>query len=152
MLTLRGVPFEELHHPNAYTAQQLAQREHVPGRYVAKVVVVMADGRPVELILPATRHVNLDRVRPVLSADDVRLASEKEMEDFFTECEVGAVPALRHWKGVEVLMDRSLNVPGDVLFQAGTHADAIRVAFRDWYELVHPQVATFAETGDVVHA
>ncbi len=152
MLTLRGVPFEELHHANAYTAQQLAQREHIPGRRVAKVVVVMADGRPVELVLPATRHADLDRVRTVLYANEVRLASENEMEDFFTGCEVGAVPPLRCWEGVDVLMDRSLQVEGDVLFQAATHADAIRVAFRDWYEMVHPQVATFAEPGDVVHA
>jgi Ala-tRNA(Pro) deacylase len=151
MLVLRGVPFEELHHPEAYTAQQVAQREHFTGHRVAKVVVVMADGRPVELILPASRHVNLDRVRTVLHAHELRLATEQEMEDCFTECEVGAVPALRHWKGVDVLMDRSLNVEGDVLFQAGTHADAIRLKFRDWYELVHPQVATFADPGELAH-
>jgi hypothetical protein len=53
---------------------------------------------------------------------------------------------------VEVLMDRSLNVEGPILFQAGTHADAVRLNFRDWYELVHPQVATFSEPGEVVHA
>jgi Ala-tRNA(Pro) deacylase len=144
-LKLRGIPFEELHHPEAYTAQEVAQREHFSGHRVAKVVVVMADGRPVELILPASRHVNLDRVRMVLHAQDVRLATEDEMEDYFTDCELGAVPALRHWKGVEVLMDRSLNAADQILFQAGTHQDAVRLNFRDWYELVRPQVATFSE-------
>jgi Ala-tRNA(Pro) deacylase len=144
-LKLRGIPSEELHHPEAYTAQEVAQREHFSGHRVAKVVVVMADGRPVELILPASRHVNLDRVRMVLHAQDVRLATEDEMEDYFTDCELGAVPALRHWKGVEVLMDRSLNAADQILFQAGTHQDAVRLNFRDWYELVRPQVATFSE-------
>ena len=144
-LRLRGIPFEELHHAEVYTAQEVAQREHFSGHRVAKVVVVMADGRPVELILPASRHVNLDRVRMVLHAQDVRLATEDEMEDYFTDCELGAVPALRHWKGVEVLMDRSLNAADEILFQAGTHEDAVRLNFRDWYELVRPQVATFSE-------
>jgi Ala-tRNA(Pro) deacylase len=152
MLILRGIPFEELRHPHVYTAQEVAQREHFSGHRVAKVVVVLVDGHPVELILPASRHVNLDRVRKVLSAQEVRLASEREMEKFFTDCVVGAVPALRHWKGVDVLMDRSLTVEGKILFQAGTHADAIRLDFRDWYELVNPQVATFSEPGEVVHA
>jgi hypothetical protein len=49
-------------------------------------------------------------------------------------------------------MDRSLNVEGDILFQAGTHSDAVRLSFRDWYELVNPQVATFSEPEEVAHA
>jgi Ala-tRNA(Pro) deacylase len=152
MLELRGIPFEELHHPEVYTAQEVAQREHVSGHRVAKVVVVMADDRPVELILPASRHVNLDRVRTVLHAHEIRLATEAEMEKFFTGCEVGAIPPLRHWKDVGVLMDRSLNVEGQIFFQAGTHADAVRLNFRDWYEMVNPQVATFSEPGEVGYA
>ena len=152
MLELRGVSFEELHHPEVYTAQEVAQREHVSGHRVAKVVVIMADDRPVELILPASRHVNLDRVRTVLHAHALRLATETEMEKFFTDCELGAIPPLRHWKDVGVLMDRSLNVEGDILFQAGTHADAVRLNFRDWYNMVKPQVATFSEPAEVAHA
>ncbi len=151
-LELYGVPFVELHHPEAYTAQRVAQQEHVSGHRVAKVVVVMADGRPVELILPASRHVNLERVRAVLHADDIRLATEAEMEKYFADCDVGAVPPLRHWQDVDVLMDRSLNVDGDIVMQAGTHADAIRMRFRDWYEMVNPQVASFSDPGDVIHA
>ena len=152
MLELRGIAFEELHHPEVYTAQEVAQREHVSGHRVAKFVVVMADGHPVELVLPASRHVNLDRLRTVIHAHELRLATEAELEKFFTDCEVGAIPPLRHWKDVAVLMDRSLNVEGDILFQAGTHADAVRLNFRDWYEMVNPQVATFSEPGEVAHA
>lgn len=152
MLQLRGIRFEELHHAEVYTTQEVAQREHISGHRVAKVVVVMADGRPVELILPASRHINLDRVRTVLQAREVRLATEEEMERFFADCELGAVPPLRHWRGVDVLMDRSFNVEGDILFQAGTHQDAVRLNFRDWYELVNPQVATFSEPAEAALA
>jgi Ala-tRNA(Pro) deacylase len=151
-LELRGVPFTELHHPEAYTAQQVAQHEHFSGHRVAKVVVVVADGRPVELILPASRHVDVSRVRRLLNADEVRLASEAEIEQFFTDCELGAIPALRHWQDVAVLMDQSLNVEGDILFQAGTHTDAIRLNFQDWFELVKPLVATFSEPAEAAHA
>jgi Ala-tRNA(Pro) deacylase len=149
MLEFRGIPFEQLQHAEVYTSQEVAQREHVSGHRVAKVVVVMADDRPVELILPASRHVSLERVRAVLNAQEVRLATEPEMQKFFTECEVGAVPALRHWKDVKVVMDRSLQVQGGILFQAGTHADAIYLNFQDWYEMVKPQVATFSEPAQV---
>ena len=90
MLDLRGIPFEELHHSEVYTSQEMAQREHISGHRVAKVVVMMVDDRPVELVLPASRHINVDRVRQILHATNVRLASEEEMEKFFTDCELGA--------------------------------------------------------------
>jgi Ala-tRNA(Pro) deacylase len=151
MLELRGIRFEELHHREAYTAQDVAHHEHVSGHRVAKVVVVMADGRPVELVLPASLQVNMDRVKTVLHAHEIRLASEEEMARVFTDCAVGATPPLRHWKDVEVLMDRALNVEGDILFQAGTHTDAILLNFRDWYEMVKPQVATFSEPAVTAH-
>jgi len=152
MLELRGIAFEELHHPQVFTAQEVAQREHVSGHRIAKVVVVMVDGRPVELILPASRHVNLDKVQKVLNASEVRLASEAEMEQQFTDCEPGAIPALRHWKDVPVLMDRSLPVEDFIVFRAGTHSDAVKLSFRDWYEMVQPQVATFSEPFELAHA
>ncbi|MBI1899647.1 MAG: YbaK/EbsC family protein [Planctomycetia bacterium] len=145
MLTQRGIPFQELHHREVFTSQEVAQCEHTSGHHVAKVVVAMADGRPVELVLPASRRVALKKVKNVLGAKDVRLASEAEMEKFFQDCQVGAVPPLRHWKDVDVLMDESLNVTGEILFQAATHEDAVRLRFGDWYDLVLPRVADFTE-------
>lgn len=145
MLERRGIAFEELHHPEAFTAQELAHYEHVSGHRVAKVVLVLADDCPVELILPASRRVNLDRVLQILGAHAVRLATEDEMARFFTDSESGAFPALRHGEGIRVLMDRALNVRGKILFQAGTHEDAVQLSFQDWYEMVNPQVASFSE-------
>jgi Ala-tRNA(Pro) deacylase len=146
MLDQQGVDYEERHHPAAFTAQTIAQREHVSGHRVAKVVVVMADGRPVELILPATRRVALDVVCGLTGARHVRLATEDEMSQYFADCDRGAIPALRHWEGVEVLMDKSLQTSGDILFQAGNHCDAIRMHFDDWFRMVGPRVERFSES------
>jgi Ala-tRNA(Pro) deacylase len=143
-LEQRGVAFEEVHHAEAFTAQRVAQSEHVSGHRVAKVVVVMADDRPIELIVPASRQVLLERVRDVLGVQAVRLATETEIERYFTDCELGAIPALRHWKDAEVLMDASMHVPGDILFPAGTHHDAIRMRFDDWFRMVQPRVGSFS--------
>src|SRR6266542_2151221 len=101
-LDRRGVAYEERHHDSAYSAQEVAQKEHVSGHRVAKVVCVMVDGRPYELVLPASRRVLLGWVKPLLGAREVRLADEEELSRYFTDCEVGAIPALRHWQGVPV--------------------------------------------------
>jgi Ala-tRNA(Pro) deacylase len=144
LLAQRGVPFEESHHEAAYTAQELAERAHTSGHHVAKVVIALADDRPVELVLPASRHVVLSRVQAILHARNVRLATEQEVVGAFKDCEPGAVPPLRHWKQVPVLMDKSLATDAPILFAAGTHEDAVRLKFADWFNLVRPKVARFA--------
>jgi Ala-tRNA(Pro) deacylase len=147
-LDQRGVAYQQRHHPDAFTAQEVAQREHISGHRVAKVVCALADGRPVELVLPASRRVRLDWLRGLLRAGEVRLATEEEIQAHFTDCEVGAIPALRHWKGVDVIMDGFLRVRGDILFQGGTHHDAITMRFDDWFGMVEPRVEMISEPAD----
>lgn len=144
-LNRQGVQFKELHHEEAFTAQQVAQHEHVSGHCVAKVVGLLADGEPVELVLPASRRVSLGWVRELLGAQHVRLATEEELRMHFGDCEVGAIPALRHWRGVEVIMDGHLQTAGEILILGGTHRDAIRMRFDDWFELVQPRVELLSE-------
>jgi len=144
-LDQRGVAYEELHHRDAFTAQQVAQAEHVSGHRVAKVVCIMVEGQPVELVLPASRRVMLDRVRDLFGTADVRLASEDEMAAHFSDCELGAIPALRHWKGVDVIMDGHLCRDGDIVLLGGTHRDAVRMKFDDWFEMVQPRVELLSE-------
>jgi Ala-tRNA(Pro) deacylase len=144
MLEKRGVAFESLQHRVAFTAQEVAQSEHISGDNLAKVVVVIADGRPVELILPASRRVVLERVQKLLGASAIRLASEAEMERIFTDCETGAIPPLRHWKDVTVMMDSSMSNARELVFQAGTHEDSIRLNYQDWFALLNPRVEFFA--------
>ena len=144
-LEQHGIPYQELHHPDAYTAQQLAEYEHVSGHRVAKVVGVLADDRPIELVLPASRRVMLDWVGQLLHAGTIRLATEDELQHCFTECEPGAVPALRHWRDVDVIMDGYLRKDGDIVLQGGTHRDAVRMRFDDWFELVQPRVELLSE-------
>jgi len=144
-LDRRGVAYEERHHPSAYSAQEVAHKEHISGHRLAKVVCVMVDSQPYELVLPASRRVVLDWVRQLLGAREVRLADEEELRLFFTDCEVGAIPALRHWQGVPVLMDGHLHCDGDIFILGGTHRDAIRMRFDDWFEMVSPCVELLSE-------
>lgn len=137
------IPFEEVRHNPTFTAQELAQQEHVSGHKVAKLVVVIADGHPHGLILPASKKVLLHRVREAIGATYVRLASEGELESLCMDCEVGATPPLPHWDNIKLLMDESMKVPGDILFQAGTHRDGIKVKFDDWFNWVRPETASF---------
>lgn len=137
-----GVPFREVHHPDAFTAQQLAHHEHISGRRVAKVVIAYADGRPLLLVLPATHRVVLNWLRELTGARELRLGDESDLAALFPDCEIGAEPPLP--RGFQVWMDESMRVPDDILFSAGTHRDAVLMPFGRWFELVKPRVGSFA--------
>lgn len=140
------VRYEEHHHRATFTAQEVASQEHVSGHHVAKVVVAVADEKNVLLVLPATHHVDFERGRTALGVKTLRMASEQEIARDFPDCEVGAIPPLRHWKGVEIWMDPSMDHYGEFLFQAGTHEDAILMDFKGWLGIVTPKKAEFART------
>jgi Ala-tRNA(Pro) deacylase len=139
------VKYETQHHPPAYTSQEVAASEHVPGRMVAKVVMVMVDGHLVELALPAPYRVSLDRARLALGAEEVRLAEEAEFADAFPDCEVGAMPPFGNLYDVPVYVDSSLTEDEVIYFEAGTHTDTMSVGYADFDRLVQPTVADFAE-------
>lgn len=136
--------YEEHHHRPAYTTQEVAAAEHVSGYHVAKVVVAMAGKRPVLLVLPAPNQVDIGLAKTSLGFEELRLATEPEIRKHFPDCEVGAVPPLKHWKGVEICMDRSMAHFGEFLFQAGSHEDAIVMQFKDWLKIAEPRTADFA--------
>lgn len=143
-LRTHEVPFQLEHHPLAYTAQEVAAAEHVPGKLVAKVVMVAADGRPVMLALPATRRVDLARAAETLGARDVRLAAETEFAATFPDCEVGAMPPFGNLYEVPVYVDQSLAEDEEIVCAAGTHTDTIRLRYADFSRLVQPTVGAFA--------
>ena len=146
-LEQQHVAFREHHHRPRFTSQEVAAEEHVSGHRLEKVVIVMADDRFVEVVVPASQRLNLEAVRRELGCQTCRLASEKEIADHFSDCEVGAVPPLRHWPDVPILMDRHLSaLTGPIMFQAGTHEDAIEMEFADWYRIVQPREGDFTGT------
>lgn len=146
VLDAHGIAYRERHHAPAATATELAECEHFSGHRVVKVVLVMADGRPVELVLPASRNVDLNRVEGLLGARDVRLASELELAACFPDCEVGASPPFPRGRVREVWLDDAMYVSGPILFSAGTHKDAVIVDFQDWLRLVKPNLGGFSTT------
>ncbi|HZP25687.1 MAG TPA: YbaK/EbsC family protein [Dehalococcoidia bacterium] len=136
------VPFTVHHHPVAYTAQELAESEHVTGKAVAKVVMVFAGGKMMMLALPASHQVDLQRAHELFG--ELRLAKEDEFDPVFPDCEVGAMPPFGNLYGLTVFVDRSLADDESILFQAGTHTDTISMKYSDFERLVHPVEADFA--------
>lgn len=139
-----GVAYEVTHHPSRVTAQDLAQIEHISGRLVAKVVMVLADERLVMVVVPATSFVDLNWVRAAMGARDVRLAEEYEFCNHFPDCEVGAMPPFGHLYGLPVLVDTALTRDPVIAFNGGSHRQTITMTYADFARLEQPRVGIFA--------
>ena len=139
-----GVKYEKHEHSTAYTAQEMAAEEHIPGDAVAKCVLVQADERPVVCVLPASHKVDLLKLADALEAAECRLLDETEMARLFPDVEVGAEPPFGRPYGVETLVDAHLAKCRAIVFPAGSHQEAIRMNYEDYAHLEKPRVADFA--------
>ena len=140
----QGVRFELCEHPAAYTAQEVAAEEHVSGNVMAKAVVVEANGQYAICALPASYKLDMKKVAKALNSKSVRLADESEMAKLFPDVEVGAEPPMGHLWNLPTLVDEHLAADEEIVFQAGTHRQAVRMPYADYESLTHPQVADLA--------
>jgi len=137
------VHYDVLPHPEAFRALAIAQTLHTPEKQMAKVVIVKVDERFVMTVLPASWNLDLHRLRTVFATHSVRLATENEITGLFPDCELGAMPPFGNLYGLPVYVDQSLAEDEEIVFQAGTHSDAIRMRYWDFSALVFPVVAEF---------
>ena len=139
------VPYTVVPHRPAYSAQDEAAATHVPGRDWGKVVVCIIDGEPVEAVVPAPSMVNLDRLMELAGGSEIRMADEEELRCLFPECEVGAMPPFGPLYGQTVYVDAALALEDEIVFNAGTHRDAIAMRWSDFVKMVNPIVGKIAD-------
>jgi Ala-tRNA(Pro) deacylase len=149
-LDKHGIKYIVISHSIAYTAQGVAALAHIPGKELAKTVIVKIDGKPAMAVVPASFHVDLRQLKKVSGANSVELATEDEFRDFFPECETGAMPPLGNLYGLDVFADESLARDKEIAFNAGSHRELIRLAWEDFEKLVHPKIVSLvrARTAD----
>lgn len=139
------IKYQVLTHSLAYTAQEVAALQHVPGKQMAKVVIVKKDSGapPVMLVLPASHQVDFAQLRQVLG-EHVELEDEQKFRLLFPGCEVGAEPPFGNLFHLETIVDVSLAEDEEIVFNSGSHWQTVRMRYDDYQRLVRPRVAKFA--------
>lgn len=135
------VKYQSIPHSQAFTSQEVAAAAHVPGKELAKAVIVKVDDIMAMVVLPAPDKVSLDRLREVTGARTVALAEEDEFRDLFPECEPGAMPPFGNLWNLPVFVDQRLREDEAIAFEAGTHDELIRMSYSDFERLAEPAVA-----------
>jgi len=139
------VPYSTLVHERAYTARQEAEVAHVPGhRWAKSVVCFIDDSEPILAVVPADFIVNMKALLHLTGARTVRLATESELESLFPGCEAGAMPPFGLLFGLRTFVDVTLASEPELVFNAGTFTDAIRMDYRAFADLEKPLEGSFA--------
>ena len=144
-LATHRVSYTPLPHVRAITAQEVAAVTHTPGRAWAKTVGCVADNAPIQAVVPADRVVDPVRLRELVGAQTLRIAEEDEFATLYPDCDTGAMPPFGILYGQPVYVDQALCADPEIVFNAGTHTDAIRMRYSEYDRLVHPVVGAFAQ-------
>jgi Ala-tRNA(Pro) deacylase len=138
------VKYVVISHSPAFTMQEIASATHIPGKELAKTVIVEIDGRMAMAVLPGSQKVDLEQLREALGAREVTLAKEGEFRDRFPDCELGAMPPFGNLYDMDVYVADTLTEDEEIAFNAGSHTQLVRMSYRDFGRLVQPQVVQFA--------
>lgn len=139
------VTYEIFDHALAYTTQEIAARQHVPGDQMAKVVILEVDGKLIMAVITGNQNIDLDTARDNLGAKQVRLAGEDEFAWRFPGCDNGAMPPFGNLFGLRVIVDPALAKDEFIYFNAGNHVQTVRLRYQDFLALVKPQIARLTD-------
>jgi Ala-tRNA(Pro) deacylase len=130
-------------HSPAYTAQEIAAVAHIPGKEMAKTVMMKVDGEMVMVVLPASMKVDLGRLLDATGAIEVELAQEREFERLFPGCDLGAMPPFGNLFGLRTFIADELTEDEEIAFNAGSATEVIKLAYKDYVRLVQPRSLPF---------
>jgi Ala-tRNA(Pro) deacylase len=140
LLETNNVPYECIMHDPAYTAQGTAEAAHISGKFIAKSVIIRIDGRLGMVVLPANYKLSLELLQKLTSSLDIEMVDEDEFKQLFSDCEVGAMPPFGNLYGMHVLVAKELTKDKEIIFNAGSHSELIKITYKDYARLVHPKV------------
>lgn len=136
--------YKTLKHKPVYTAQEVAASAHIPGRQLAKSVMIKLDNKMAMAVLSAAHQIDFKRLKKALGVKKTKLATEKEFKELLPDCEMGATPPFGNLYDLEVIVDESLSTQEVIAFCAGSHTELIQLSYQDFERLVKPKVVAFS--------
>jgi len=100
--------------------------------------MVKSNGDFIMCVLPAIHLVDFEKLKNLLGTENLALATEDELAQLFPDYDVGAEPPFGHLYNLKVYADTILEDEDEIVFNAGTHTDVIKMKFNDYKRLVNP--------------
>ena len=131
--------YDIVSHPHSASSLETARLAGIPAERVAKSVILDDQhGHFLMAVLPASRHLDLSKVR---SSGEWQVSRESNLPHLFDDCERGAVPALGESYGLDVVIDPLLTRQKDIYLEAGNHNYLLHMSMPEFLKMVpHAEV------------
>jgi Ala-tRNA(Pro) deacylase len=143
-LDTNNVKYIIIRHSVAYTAPEIAAMAHVPGKELAKTVIIKIKKKMAMVVLPSSHRIDFDLLKKNLKTTAIELTNEEEFGEHFADCETGAMPPFGNLYDMDVYVEKNLTEDDEIAFNACSHRELIKLAYKDFERLVKPEVFTFS--------
>ena len=125
---------------NTATAEKASQYV----KNVAKSIIFEIGDEFILVILSGSKKVSRKKLRPLIGADNVKLASADDVLRI-TGFEVGAVPPIGHKNKIKCILDNHVALLNDVWAGGGTTNRLVHLKVKDIIKFNNPIVADVSE-------
>jgi Ala-tRNA(Pro) deacylase len=95
------------------------------------------------LVLPTDHRVDLEKLESIFHKPVV-IDSEEDLPVLFPDCSLGKMPPFGKLYGLHTYVDKSLLDKETIVFEAGTHTEAIKMKMSDYLRLAEGQGVDFS--------
>ncbi|MBI3957135.1 MAG: YbaK/EbsC family protein [Candidatus Kerfeldbacteria bacterium] len=143
-LTKSAAVFEPVEHRTVFTAYDLAATLREPLDAIGKTLLVKTDKGFHLIVLPASRRLDLGKLKKLLGAKKITIATEKDM---VRELKVkpGAITPFGSLHKLPVVVDKSLVKSKKILLGSGSFTDSVRMSSSVFVALENATLGAFSE-------
>ncbi|MFA5358842.1 MAG: YbaK/EbsC family protein [Patescibacteria group bacterium] len=141
----KKVKFEVIDHRKVFTAYDLAQTLKHDLKKIAKTLLVKADSAYVLVVIPAYYRLDLKKLKKSLNAKKIEIPNEKVIIKVL-KIKLGGITPFGALHKVETWVDKSLLAAQDVIMNAGSFTQSLRMKARDYIKLEEARLGNFVES------
>lgn len=139
------IKYKPIRHKKVFTAYDAAATMKAKTGEVAKTLHVVVDKDHVLIVLPASHHLDLSKLKKIFKAKKIEIAKEKLMTKIFDIKKGTVVPFAALHKDVDILVDKTLAKAKRVITSAGTFEDSLDMKAKDFLKATGGKLNSFSK-------
>jgi aspartyl-tRNA synthetase len=136
--------YEKFEHESVFTSEEAARVRGTKIEQGAKALVLVADKKPIMLVVSAATKVDTKKFKTEFKVKDLRMATADEVKKI-TGLTIGSIPPFGNLFSLPVYVDKKLGENEAIVFNAGMHERSIKMKYTDFIKAVKPVLGEFAD-------
>lgn len=137
LLEANHIQYQSLEHEPTKTCADAARIRGTTPQQGAKALVCIADKKPIMIVLPCSRKLDIKAFKSQLMIRDLRFASPDEVKQL-TGLEIGSIPPWGSLFNLITYLDLTLAGQNEIAFNAGDVRRSIIMKYADYLRLENP--------------